>query len=532
MRKLTKCLLVALSLFLAQTIFAQKEANNWVFGSGPTGIVFDFNTTPFATHDAPDFSTVTSCSAISHPTTGKLLLYTDGNAIFNKTHNPVLNGDLSWGAMDALIVPLPCNSRFYYAFYIKNGAYTSVELRYSIVDTALALGQGMVLPTAKNISVKTDCVGSLTAVRHANGVDIWIIVQAMDGNYYSYLLTAAGWTPSTIPTPVVSSGTAAIPSSGLYPWGFPSLKASNDGSKIASVEVQFNNWEVYDFNKISGQLSHSLTLPAAPGDTAVDVAFSPNGKVLYGSSYPLGCNQWNLDAGSVSDIVNSRTIVGPAGYGIQLAPNGKIYATLGFPVQLYLDIINDPDKVGAACNYAIEGFYYPTSMEYGLPNIPLNLYQNNLSLGPDTKICAGQKITLNPGIPESASASFLWQDGSTAPTYTATDTGTYWVQICGKSDTIKITACEPAIPNVFTPNGDGKNDLFSVTASENVESMETTIYDRWGTAVFNTNNVTVDWDGKNKNGKDVTDGTYFYVIRCNEENNNSKILKGQLQLVR
>ena len=68
------------------------------------------------------------------------------------------------------------------------------------------------------------------------------------------------------------------------------------------------------------------------------------------------------------------------------------------------------------------------------------------------------------------------------------------------------------VPNVFTPNGDGKNDVFTFNAV-NMGEITITIFDRWGLKMFEaTDNGNIKWDGKNKSGKTVTDGTYFYIL--------------------
>lgn len=68
------------------------------------------------------------------------------------------------------------------------------------------------------------------------------------------------------------------------------------------------------------------------------------------------------------------------------------------------------------------------------------------------------------------------------------------------------------IPNVFTPNNDGVNDLYYVT-SKNITEFDMLIVNRWGETVFKTDDITVPWDGTT-NGKACHDGTYFYLIRA------------------
>lgn len=72
------------------------------------------------------------------------------------------------------------------------------------------------------------------------------------------------------------------------------------------------------------------------------------------------------------------------------------------------------------------------------------------------------------------------------------------------------------LPNIFTPNGDSKNDLFVPFKYRYVESIDLKIFNRWGTLVFETTDPDINWDGKNKDsGNPSSDGVYFYTIRVN-----------------
>jgi gliding motility-associated-like protein len=86
------------------------------------------------------------------------------------------------------------------------------------------------------------------------------------------------------------------------------------------------------------------------------------------------------------------------------------------------------------------------------------------------------------------------------------------------------------IPNVFSPNGDQTNDVFSPNVN-NIEDWECLIYNRWGQKVYTLNNGINSWDGKTTAGKEVPNGTYYYVFTASIEN---EIIseKGFLELLR
>lgn len=68
------------------------------------------------------------------------------------------------------------------------------------------------------------------------------------------------------------------------------------------------------------------------------------------------------------------------------------------------------------------------------------------------------------------------------------------------------------LPNVFTPNGDGYNDLFKPFPYNFVEKINLKVFNRWGQVVFTTQNPDINWDGKDKYTKfDCDDGVYFYI---------------------
>jgi gliding motility-associated-like protein len=67
------------------------------------------------------------------------------------------------------------------------------------------------------------------------------------------------------------------------------------------------------------------------------------------------------------------------------------------------------------------------------------------------------------------------------------------------------------IPNVFTPNGDGTNDVFSITA-EGLKDLKIDIYDRWGLLMYNQEGQSLSWDGKLTNGQLASDGTYYFLF--------------------
>lgn len=120
----------------------------------------------------------------------------------------------------------------------------------------------------------------------------------------------------------------------------------------------------------------------------------------------------------------------------------------------------------------------------------------------------------------------VWEDGFTEPERTVTEAGTYGYSFndhlgCFQSDTIYFDALpvDPLIqiPNIFTPNNDGRNDVFQPDGGE-LQYYSMTVYNRWGRELFFTDQIYGSWDGEVPgSGSVVEDGTYFYVIRYQGE---------------
>lgn len=92
------------------------------------------------------------------------------------------------------------------------------------------------------------------------------------------------------------------------------------------------------------------------------------------------------------------------------------------------------------------------------------------------------------------------------------------------------------LPNVFTPNGDGVNDILIPKKNENIQSVDFILYNRWGMIVYKTNDPNINWDGTNyKTGQPSSDGVYYYVCDLNVQtlSGQTKIhLQGSVTLIR
>ena len=96
---------------------------------------------------------------------------------------------------------------------------------------------------------------------------------------------------------------------------------------------------------------------------------------------------------------------------------------------------------------------------------------------------------------------------------------------CGLSDqaTVDVDICEMIIPNVFTPNGDNKNDEFQIQCLECYAGSNLRITNRWGNEVYSSTDYTGQWDGEG-----CPDGTYYYQF----DRSDGQRFTGSVQILR
>jgi gliding motility-associated-like protein len=153
-------------------------------------------------------------------------------------------------------------------------------------------------------------------------------------------------------------------------------------------------------------------------------------------------------------------------------------------------------------------------------------------------LCKGEVRQLDAG----DFSSFLWSDGSTGRTLVVADTGTYYVTVtdkngCKGSDTIAIVISTNGclagffIPSGFTPNNDGKNDIFKPTILGRMTKYQFTIYDRWGMMVFQTADINQGWDGT-VSGKPQSANTFAWSCSYQIEGEPARVQRGTVLLIR
>jgi len=139
-----------------------------------------------------------------------------------------------------------------------------------------------------------------------------------------------------------------------------------------------------------------------------------------------------------------------------------------------------------------------------------------VEIGDVMYLCDLPQIQLDGGTYQD-SVTYAWQDGSVNRFLSVFEPGFYWVNVvlgnCNAEDTIEIKDCsELVLPNVFTPNDDGKNDRFKPKINGEISEYKIQIFNRWGKEVYESSDAEDGWNGKNfNNGGENTEGVYFFI---------------------
>ena len=385
-------------LLVTDALKAQNKNSIWCFGDS-AGIDFSNINNP-----VPFTSSVEgrgSCVSIAD-NNGNLLFYSNTytylTLVWNALNDTMTNSyPMGGGGVynELQIVPFPDGQNKYYLFY-KNVTGGLDGIFYAIIDMNTVWGTpglGEVIIKGQQISNHriADC---LQAVKHGNGRDWWLVTKMSDANlthtdrFIEYLITPSG-----------ISGPFHFDFGIAFDQDFQKIIFNTTCSKIMNINTVGYMCE-FDFDRCSGVISNPHVIypeiTTFPYNRVFwEGAYSPNDSVFYATTsrapgnnygYLLQYDLTALDIPASSDTLDSATV--PIGTGaVRLAPDGKIYYSRAyespgvnsFPykdtmynyINMNLSVINEPDSLGAACNYQPFSFYLGGKRTYyGLPNNP------------------------------------------------------------------------------------------------------------------------------------------------------------------
>jgi hypothetical protein len=349
---------------------------NWIFGDY-AGIKYN----PIQSGGTP---VVISGSMVSQEgvssisdSDGNLLFYTNGEIVYNYDGTIMTNGtNLSssgTSTQSCIIVPRP-NSNKYYIF-TTNYVGSTNGFKYSIVSIDPNTNIGVV--ETKNITIiKTPLTEKVTACKHNNGDDYWVITHTSgDSTYHSFIVTSSG-----LNGPISTSLGSIHNTLRGY------MKTSPDGKKLVSLLYDEDIIDIFDFDDSTGVVSNPISITGMTFDVGpYGLEFSSDSTKFYvteGSGEKV--YQFDLKYSSSTEIMENVIIVGEISGSslgaLQLAPDERIYvADYG---NSNLHVIHRPNGLGVQCNFEVDGFSLNnttitgTTSFWGLPNIVTN---NSLS---------------------------------------------------------------------------------------------------------------------------------------------------------
>lgn len=386
-------ILFAVLFFGCPIVKSQGLSNLWLFGYGSytspgfggTNIDFSSGIANVYAHSRPmNISGINACITNAQ---GNLLFYTNGIYIANSTDSVMANGDSllpgpfeddyrQYGSpivQGGLIIPLPSSDSLYYLFHVQIDGWPtsalSTNLYLTIIDISLNSGKGGVISKSNSILADTLTRGQLTAIKHANGRDWWVIAHKNNSNlFYSLLVTPQGVNN------VNSQQIGQVVSDDAQ------VTFSSDGSKFA----RYNGGEdldIFNFDRCTGLFSNFTHININDSAFVGGVAFSSSSQYLYVFSsyyiYQFDVNAVNIDSTRIT-IANYDGFLSPFAtlfFLCHLAPDGKIYGIAPNGVNV-LHVIDYPDSSGFACNVIQHGVVLPTYNDISLPTPP------NYFLGP------------------------------------------------------------------------------------------------------------------------------------------------------
>ena len=409
-------ILTLLLILICSFTFSQGRNNFWGLGyasfSGDTsfgGLAMTFPNNVRNIYDNPrdmwfEFSNSSICD-----TGGNLLFYTNGVYIANAIEDTMLNGSglnpsfytSAWTKYGLsipqcnIILPKPGSDSLYLLFHetitlSAPNCYCPDEFYYSEINMQGDSGRGEVIK--KNVVIFEDSLvgGAITACKHANGRDWWVVAPEKSSEMGAYIMLA---TPDTVQVYNYQK---------MHAIGLSSAQAnfSPDGSKYVITNTRGISF--YDFDRCNGVFTFLDSVDFGDSTFNWGASVSPNSRYCY-LSHTWKMYQYDLQA---TDISASQILVAewdsmgdpnPFWTTIfwlhQLGPDVKIYVSTGCTMGMHT--INMPDVADTLCNVEQRAIHFQ-HFNCAIPNFP-NYDLGRLTGSPcDTLQWVGTPETPNP----------------------------------------------------------------------------------------------------------------------------------------
>lgn len=501
---------------------AGHQADRWYFGDC-AGL--DFRGPEVVADLSNILINMPTSPAIIADSAGNILFSTTGRYIYNRLDTNMVNGDSLHGSYacttPVLIIPEPGNRDQFYVLTLGRPKQTPGDtlstrygLEYNVVDMTLDSGLGTV--TVKNkVLMEPEFSSKLTAVKHANGDDYWILVHRFDSDEFCAFLLNSSGIDSTF---YVSSHIGSVHQGlGETNNAVGYMKFSPDGNKLALTVYGSGIIELFDFDRATGMVTNAISSGPVFAE-AYGIEFSPDSKYLYVSSTstslptpgytpPSHLFQFDLDEGVMIfteeyyDTI-ATDITGSYFGGMQLGTDGRIYVNRAPYGSEILSIIANPVRPGQDCNLVNNGIHLGgRSCLFGFPNF-ISSYFNLPHF--DIEGSGSDEITTFSLNNYDNIDSLLWNFGDPSsnqntskefhPSHSFTASGTYEVSVIeyfnGKSfgpyyesvtvvlnDIEEEQALKAAFSKIYPNPGNGK---LQISFYENFDEVKVVLKDGAG----------------------------------------------------
>ncbi len=359
---------------------------------------------------APGCAISNSCSSISD-TNGNLQLFSNGFIAYDSDGFGIQNGTYincpkgtilcnyygGRSLFDQTSIILPKKNNQYYIFSVGmsdsvatnylNHVYTEFDiLNYSVVDMDSNVDHGKVIEKNRILADYQHYINcTMTAVRHGNGKDWWLVkADCMNHRYQSYLVRE-----DTIEGPYYNN----ITDTANYCAFWSQIYFSEDGTKLISsiydnkinglsYSFDFNRVDVYDFDRCSGIITFKnnyfvpLDSTSYPNyDYKSGICISPNGKLLYMSNiytiYQIDLEDTNKYNAQLITGPDTSILYFPWYNTMACAPDGRLYIGNFGGTRSFMSYIDSPNVKGLGCHFVPQGLWQSFNINLkSPPNMP------------------------------------------------------------------------------------------------------------------------------------------------------------------
>lgn len=395
---ISKILALLICINHTQLLAQHKNDFIWLLGSsnGSPDTIFGGNLIDFAQGDPTieyiDIQLDMWFPAIISDESGQLSFYTNGCKMLNGTNELIENGtEINPGYVyeaycndpnhpvgypsyqGNLLLPYPGhNGQYFYFHSWVDEILITRKLLYSFINMNENGGLGKI-EVKNQVLLEDTLTPAVTATRHANGRDWWIVAARESSSvYYVFLLDPEGLHPPTV----------QVLDSTWIPGHIVNLSNvfSPDGTKF----VRFGggvpaDFIMYNFDRCSGQLYNPVTIHLPDTVSASPWGcFSPNSRFLYVQNEGDKLHQFDTWATDISSSVQLVGIYdgfkGPFGLSTRfnsmtVGPDQRIYMSCRSGVN-FLHVIHQPNEPGLNCDFRQHDIELPAIYPFFLPNMP------------------------------------------------------------------------------------------------------------------------------------------------------------------